>query len=359
MATRVIARVAEPTYKVLSSLHEGATAELHVVRHGVFPKLRVRKRVDLFGIDEAIGLLEPRLLEDIEHNNIVKVHEAHYDPAFPGTKPVCFYMDYYLEKSVFTAFESGYGFPVLDAVRIVRDILNALQYLHDVRRYVHRDVKPGNVLLTDARTKGLLADFGEAAKIGEDGKVAASGGSILYHAPEWPSGRVGPSADIYALGLVLHEMLSGPFQYAKYDGDEASDRIKNGLRAIPDADLLPAAHVPLRMARIVRRAVHRDPTRRYQRAADFRAALMGSRVIGWRRTADGWEGPDSGTSCVYRVTEGPRRSGLRLSVVRQTHPKGPWRRFGVRDRDLDRDDRKGYAAFFEDTLARAFQRPAT
>ena len=268
-------------------------------------------------------------------------------------------MDYYPEKSAFTAFTSSYGFPVLDAVRIVRDILNALQYLHDVRRYVHRDVKPGNILLTDARTKGLLADFGEAAEIGNDGKVAASGGSVLYHAPEWRSGRVGPSADIYALGLVLHEMLSGPFDYTKYNGDEASDRIKKGRRAIPDADLPPAVHVPRRLMRIVNRAVHRDPAERYQRAADFRAELMASRVIGWRRTTDGWEGPDSGTSCAYRVTEEPRRSGVRLSAVRQTHPGGPWRRFGVDDRDVDPEDGRGYASFFEETLALAFQRRAT
>lgn len=359
MAADIVAPVTEPTYKVLSSLREGATAQLHVVQHGVFPKERVRKRVDLFGIDEAIGLLEPRLLEDIEHDNIVKVYEATYDPAFPGTRPLCFYMDYYPERSVFTAFTDGYAFPVLDAVRIVRDILNALQYLHDVRRYVHRDVKPGNILLTDARTKGLLADFGEAASIGEDGAVAASGGSVLYHAPEWRSGRVGPSADIYALGLVLHEMLSGPFNYAKYDGDEASDRIKKGRRAIPDGDLLPAVHVPRRLVRIVQRAVRRDPAERYQRAADFRAELMASRVVGWRRTADGWEGPDSGTSCVYRVTEESRRSRMRLSAVRQTHVGGPWRRFGVDDRDIDPDDQRGYANFFEETLARAFQRRAT
>jgi serine/threonine protein kinase len=182
---------------------------------------------------------------------------------------------------------------------------------------------------------------------------------VLYHAPEWATGRVGPTADIYALGMVLHEMLNGALEYTKYNGDEASDRIRKGRRAIPDADLLPAAHVPDRLQRIIHRAMHRDPSKRYQRPADFRAALMASRVIGWRRTTDGWEGPDSGTLCVYRVQEEPRRSGLRLSVMRQTHRDGPWRRFGVDDRDIAADDREGYAVFFDDVLARAFQRRAT
>jgi hypothetical protein len=154
-------------------------------------------------------------------------------------------------------------------------------------------------------------------------------------------------------------MLNGPFDYAKYDGDEASDRIRKGRRAIPDGDLSPAVHVPRRLARIVRRAVHNDPERRYQRAADFRAELMASHVIGWRRTADGWEGPEPGTPVLYRVVEQPRGSGVRLSVVRQIHRNGPWRRFGVADRDVDPDDVNGYAAFFEDTLARALQRRAT
>jgi serine/threonine protein kinase len=359
MATRVEERIAATTYQVLSSLREGAVAELHVVRHEVFAKDRVRKRVDLFGIDEAIGLQEPRLLEDIEHPNIVKVHEAHHDPGFPGSRPLCFYMDYYPERSILTALESAYEFPILDTVRIVRDVLNALQYVHEVRQYVHRDVKPANILLETGRTKGLLADFGEAAKLGNDGKVAASGGSVLYHSPEWAAGRVAPSADIYALGLILHEMLSGPFDYASYDGDEASNRIKKGWRAIPDRDLVPASHVPRQLQRVVRRAIHRDPERRFQRAADFRGALMASRVIGWRRMADGWMGPDSGSSCTYRVVEEPRRSVVRLAALRQTHRGGPWRRFGVDDRDVDPSDEAAYATFFDDTLARAFHRSAS
>lgn len=359
MATRVIAPIVEPTYEVLSSLGEGATAELHVVRHGIFRNRRVRKRVDLFGVDEAIGLIEPRLLQAIRHDNIVSVHEAHYDPAFPGTRPLCFYMDYYPERSVFTAFRKHYGFPILDAVRIVRDVLDALAYVHDVHGYIHRDVKPANILLAKGRTMGLLTDFGEAAAIGDDGMVSAAGGSVLYHAPEWATGRVGPTADIYALGMVLHEMLNGALDYTKYNGDEASDRIKKGRRAIPDADLIPAVQVPDRLTRIVHRAMHRDPRKRYQRPADFRAALMASRVISWRRTAEGWEGPDSGTPCVYRVQAEPRRLELRLSVMRQTHAGGPWRRFGIDDRDIAANDRDGYAVFFDDVLARAFQRRAT
>ena len=359
MGTRVVAPVKEPAYKVLSSLSEGAIAEVDVVRHDVFPKDRVRKRVDLFGIDEAIGLLEPQLLEDIEHRNIVKVHEARFDRDLPGTKPLVFFMDYYPERSVYTAFQDGHAFPILDALRIAKDVLSALQYVHEVRRFVHRDVKPSNILLAEARTKGLLADFGQAAAIGDDGKVAASGGSVLYRAPEWASRRVAPAADIYSLGLVLHEMLSGPFDYAQYDGDEASERIRRGWRAIPDRDLASAPYVPERLRRIVSRSVHRDPTRRYGRAADFRDALMTSRVIGWRRTADGWEGPDSGTACMYRVIEEPKGSARRLSVVRKVLPTGPWRRFGIPDRDVVPDDRGAYAAFFAETLALAFQRRAT
>jgi serine/threonine protein kinase len=356
VATTIVTPIVEPTYKVLSSLVEGATAELHIVRHGIFPKDRVRKRVDLFGIDEAIVLLEPRLLEDIDHPNIVKVHEAHFDPAFPGTKPVCFYMDYYPEKSAYSALEAGYSFPVLDAVRLARDVLNALQYVHEVRGYVHRDVKPANILLAEGRRKGLLADFGEAAAIGADGKVAASGGSILYHAPEWASGRVGPGADVYATGLVLHELLNGPFDYAKYNGDEVSRRIGRGWRAIPEGDLAPAVHVPANLTRIVRRAIKRDPAERYQRAADFRDALMGLRLIGWRRTSDGWEGPDSRTNVRYRVDVRRTRGGVVLSAYRQAQRDGPWRRFGVTDRRLNAADSSGYAAFFEETVARAFQR---
>lgn len=64
----------------------------------------------------------------------MKVHEAAFDRSFPGTKPLCFYMDYYPEKSLFTAFRSGYTFAMLDGVRIVRHILNALPCVHEIRR---------------------------------------------------------------------------------------------------------------------------------------------------------------------------------------------------------------------------------
>lgn len=359
LATRVVERIAEPTYRVLRSLTEGATGEVHIVHHDIFGKDKVRKRVDLFGIDEAIALTEPRLLEDIRHENIVHVYEAAYDPAFPGTKPVCIYSDYYPERSVLTAFTERHRFSLLDAVKITRDMLNALAYVHEVRRYVVRDVKPSNVLLMNGRTKGLLTDFGEAAAIGADGTVAASGGSIIYHAPEWRTGRIGVTADIYAAGLVLFELANGPFEYGKYDSDEMERRIARGLRGVPDADLVPEPHVPDRLMRIVHKATHRNPAKRYQRADNFRAALMSSRIIGWHRTGGGWEGRDSGTRCVYRVTEEPRRSGVRLVAARRTTRDGPWRRFGVTDLQASADDRAAYAVFFERVLRQALQRQAT
>lgn len=359
MATRVVQQIVEPTYAVLDSLTEGATGEVHVVHHEIFGKDKIRKRVDLFGIDEAIALTEPKLLEDIRHDNIVHVYEAAYDPAFPGTKPVCIYMDYYPERSILTAFTDGHRFSLLGAVKITRDMLNALAYVHDVRKYIVRDVKPSNVLLTSGRTKGLLTDFDKAAAIGPDGTVVASGGSLLYRAPEWRTGRLNVTADIYATGLVLFELANGPFDYANYDGGAMERRIDRGLRGMPDADLVPGPHVPDRLMRIVHKATHRDPAKRYQRADRFRAALMQLRIIGWHRTADGWEGPDSGTESVYRVTEDPKQSGVRLVAIRQKTPGGPWRRFGVDDVLTTPDDRETYATFFERVLTHALQRRAT
>src|SRR5206468_4203188 len=90
---------------------------------GIVSPPTIRKRVDLFGIDDAIALTEPKLLEDITHDNIVHVYEAAYDPAYPGTKPICIYADYYPERSLLTAFTAGHAFSLLDAVKIARDML--------------------------------------------------------------------------------------------------------------------------------------------------------------------------------------------------------------------------------------------
>jgi serine/threonine protein kinase len=137
------------------------------------------------------------------------------------------------------------------ALAIVPPICEALQYAHE-KGIVHRDIKPENLLLDrDGRIK--IADFGIASIIGTGGEAS---GTPPYMAPEQqrPS-KVDHRADIYALGVVLYEMLTG-------------ER--------PGKDLvtpLRKAHTDVRLDEMVMRAMEQDPARRYQTAGEFRTMV--------------------------------------------------------------------------------------
>lgn len=138
------------------------------------------------------------------------------------------------------------------ALRIVAPICEALQYAHD-KGIVHRDIKPENILIDhDGRIK--VADFGIASLIGSTGELA---GTPPYMAPEQDAQTgVDQRADIYALGAVLYEMLTG-------------DR--------PDTPLdLPSQKVELdiRIDDIVLRALSQEPERRYRTAYDFKTVVQ-------------------------------------------------------------------------------------
>jgi len=137
------------------------------------------------------------------------------------------------------------------ALAIVPPICEALQYAHD-KGIVHRDIKPENLLLDrDGRIK--IADFGIASLVGAGGETS---GTPPYMAPEQTShSQVDHRADIYALGVVLYEMLTG-------------ER--------PDSPLdLPSRKVSLdiRIDDIVLRALSKEPERRYQSAGEFRTMI--------------------------------------------------------------------------------------
>lgn len=167
------------------------------------------------------------------------------------------------------------------------------------KRCVHRDIKPKNVLLDVDRKVGFLADFGSAAALDStSGDAAAVRTTALYQAPEAArTGRVGPAADVYALGLTAFEMLNGLFPYGSLDAAEVDKRINQGQRALPARMLAPGAfapHVPKAVRQLVRRMIDIDPARR-PTSSDLVRALRALTYIDWRHdVGDGVDGEWSG-----------------------------------------------------------------
>ena len=157
-------------------------------------------------------------------------------------------------------------------VRIALRLLDALEAAHRAG-LVHRDVKPSNILLcVDGRVK--IADFGIAkaddqTELTQDGALV---GTATYLSPEQLlGGPIDGRADLYSLGIVLYECLTGrvPFQ-----GDSGAAVALARLHSDPIDPRRIRADVPPRIADAVLRTLQRDPDARYDSAADLRAALM-------------------------------------------------------------------------------------
>ncbi len=356
-----------PTYIDLRELPDG-TNQLIACSHRVLGAHCVQKTVPI-GPDGS-AFAEPRILEALDHPHIPPVREAQFDPDRENC--ITFVMPWYPGGSVASALVDGHRFSLHETMAVVRDVLDALEYVHTVHRHLHRDLKTSNVLLDERKQAGYLTDFEHAAPAASDGMTGAVLTTIFYMAPEGvPSGRHSARSDIYGVGMILFEMLNGRFAWESFDPARSETRIRNGKRSVPDRLVAPevfAPEVPPDLVRITRKAISRDPADRYASARDFLAALNRVTVIDWRHQAGvGLEGEWIGTwpphvrpgarHC-YRVSSrrlssGRQRNRLRLVAECQRPASATWRRFGVADQTVADDDGDAVRQFFRTVLARA------
>jgi eukaryotic-like serine/threonine-protein kinase len=174
--------------------------------------------------------------------------------------------------------------PVDEAVRIARQIADALEYAHE-RGIIHRDLKPANIKVAADDTVKVL-DFGLAKAIEGDpssidistsptiSRMATQQGVLLgtaaYMSPEQAKGKpVDRRADIWAFGCVLYEMLTGK---VAFPGDSVTDTLAGVIRAEPDWSLLPSS-TPMRVRVLLQRCLQKDRKERLQAIGDARIAL--------------------------------------------------------------------------------------
>ncbi len=210
---------------------------------------------------------EAQLMARLGDPGIVQIHDIGHGPD--GLYYVAELVD---GESLAERLRDGRLAPRV-ALDVAVQLCRALVPAH-AQRVVHRDIKPGNVLITrDGRVK--VGDFG-VARLAE-GTSDGPGGTVLgtprYMAPEQARGHTPtPATDVYGVGVVLYEMLAGAPPFTERSAVELA------LRHIGDpAPPLPA-HVPQALADVVERALAKDPRARFSDAAEMAGALEAARA---------------------------------------------------------------------------------
>jgi serine/threonine protein kinase len=195
---------------------------------------------------------EAKALARLHHSNIVSLYD------FGRAGPYYYFLMEYVDGVDLHTLIQQKELKPPDALRIVVEICHALEFAHD-EGIIHRDIKPGNILL-DKKGRVKMADFGLAKLAGADGErlpaiTLATGmmGTPQYMAPEQierPS-QVDARADLYSVGVILYEMLTGELPLGRFP--------------------LPSekARTDARLDQVVMRALEKEPDRRYQHASEI------------------------------------------------------------------------------------------
>lgn len=254
-----VARLAErfPALEIIELIGAGGMGAVYKARQkGLDRVVALKILPEEFGHDVKFALRftrEARALGRLNHVNIVSVYE------FGRVEETYYFLMEYVDGSTLREVVQAGQLQPEQALAIVPHLCDALQYAHD-QGVVHRDIKPENILLAkDGQVK--IADFGLSRLLGSEGKQdTLTGthqvmGTPRYMAPEQLEGahRVDHRADIYSLGVVFYEMLTGELPIGRF--------------AAPSEKV----HIDVRLDDVVLRTLEKEPRRRYQHARQVKS----------------------------------------------------------------------------------------
>jgi eukaryotic-like serine/threonine-protein kinase len=267
-------RVLQGRYELLRVIGRGGMAEVYAARdltlgREVAVKLLAERFVDDEGFIRRFQD-EARHVARLNHPNLVAVYDTGIDQGQPYIV-----MELVEGRSLQEAIAGG-GLTEDRALEIIADVCVALSYAHD-RGLIHRDVKPGNILIADDGSV-KVTDFGIARAVDHETvtRTAAVLGTAAYLSPEQAQGLdVDPRSDLYSLGVVLYELLTGD---QPFSGDSpvtvAYQHVQEPPRPPRDLDssISPAAEA------IAMRALAKNPVNRYQHAEEMAEDVQAARV---------------------------------------------------------------------------------
>lgn len=286
-----------PTLEIIELIGAGGMGAVYKARQeGLDRVVAIKVLPEEFGHDVKFALRftrEARTLAKLNHPNIVALYE------FGNVADTYYFLMEFVEGSTLRDVVKSRQLAPEHALAIVPHLCDALQYAHD-KGIVHRDIKPENILMSvDGSVK--IADFGLSRLLGnEDQQHSLTAthqimGTPRYMAPEQleDTHSVDHRADIYSLGVVIYEMLTGELPIGRF--------------AVPSAKV----EIDVRLDEVVLRTLEKEPQRRYQNASQIKSdvlSIASSENPGLARTVvrDGSAPPEaiSGTSLHHQELAG-------------------------------------------------------
>ena len=214
-------------------------------------------------------LREAQAAGAISHPNIVTI----FDVGRQGDTPYIT-MEFLDEKSLADLFAAKERLPVKQVVKLAAQLARALDHAHR-RGVIHRDIKPGNILLMENGQTVKITDFGIARLDSSDDMQKTHAGTVLgtprYMSPEQATGqKLDGRSDLFSLGVILYEMLTGA---KAFDSDNIPTLMLQILRKDPTPVRTLAPNVPLGLQRIVSKLLQKKAEKRFSTGAELAEAL--------------------------------------------------------------------------------------
>src|SRR5579884_142022 len=202
------------------------------------------------------------------HPNIVTIFDAGEDPS---TRTAYIVMEYVEGTSLGQLLKKGTPLSVEQVIRIGIDICSALDFAHS-KGVIHRDIKPGNILLTSERGTIKVTDFG-IARLDEGGHTQTDHllGTPQYMSPEQCKGeRVDGRSDLFSVGALLYELLT---RQKPFPGENVAAIMHQVLTKTPVAPATLSPEIPKPLSDLVMKALEKEPGQRFQSGAEMAEAL--------------------------------------------------------------------------------------
>src|SRR6184192_3021249 len=265
----LIGTVFDGRYKIVRKLGAGGMADVYLAEdQELGRRVAIKILNDKYATDDQFierFRREAKNAAGLSHPNIVSIYDR---GEAKGTYYIA--MEYLEGRSLKELIVKRGPAPIGIAVDYARQILAALRFAHR-NGVVHRDIKPHNVLV-DAEGRVKVTDFGiaraGASQMTETGSII---GTAQYLSPDQARGaQVDQTSDLYSLGIVLYELLTGTVPFT---GDTPVEIAMKHLSAVPEPPSAKRPEVPHALDQVVLRALAKDPAQRYQSAEEMDADL--------------------------------------------------------------------------------------